>query len=264
MNTNDKTTAFWNAFLLESALPAGTNYYESYAFGSGEEMARELLALVLAGKKTATCSSAYYFENHDLPLPKAGDYNIATDWDGTPRCVLKTTAVTVMPFNEMTFEVCKLEGEDDNLQSWQEGHVRFFTWEAAQEGYVFTPEMPIVFEDFEVVYAPEVQSPKAALGANDDALQKALKSFLDGEKRLIKYPSKHRAKMLALAYLASKFAPETRYTEAQVNETLKAWHTFGDWAMLRREMYNLRFFERAANGSEYWLSSPQPDVQEFL
>ena len=57
-----------------------------------------------------------------------------------------------MPFRDMTFDVCKREGEDDTLESWQQGHRKFFAMEAAELGYEFNEDMPVLFEDFEVVW----------------------------------------------------------------------------------------------------------------
>ncbi|NCU32931.1 MAG: ASCH domain-containing protein, partial [Candidatus Moranbacteria bacterium] len=53
---------------------------------------------------------------------------------------------------DMTFEVCKLEGEDESLESWQKGHEKFFRAEGKSLGYTFTEELPIVFEEFVCVY----------------------------------------------------------------------------------------------------------------
>jgi len=57
-----------------------------------------------------------------------------------------------MSFEEMTFDICKREGEDDTLESWQTGHRKYFAMEAEELGYEFTEEMPILFEDFEMVW----------------------------------------------------------------------------------------------------------------
>ena len=81
-----------------------------------------------------------------------GDYSIVTDWAGTPCCILRITAVTVLPFCEMSYGICSREGEYETLESWQRGHRRFFTEEGAELGYEFAEDMPIVFEEFEVVY----------------------------------------------------------------------------------------------------------------
>lgn len=152
MTNNDVVEAYWQRFLRETGRDPAQRYAECFHFDITEQWANALLELVLAGKKRATASSLYYFENNGLPQPKPGDCAIVTDWAGTPRCVIETTAVTVLPFREVTWDICRREGEDDNLESWQQGHVRFFSAEGESEGYTFTWDMPVVFEDFAVVY----------------------------------------------------------------------------------------------------------------
>lgn len=90
-----------------------------------------------------------------------------------------------------------------------------------------------------------------------------LKSFLDAEGRLTAYPAKRKMKLYALIYL-SKFIEKNRvYSESEINELLKKLHTFGDPATLRRELYNHRFINRNANGSEYRLEEIQPTLAEL-
>jgi uncharacterized protein YhfF len=143
---------FWQEFLTSVNLDSETKYIECFHFDLTEEWANKLLALVLDGTKRATVSSLHYFEMTAGRLPQVGDYSIVTDWNGNPRCVIETTAVTVLPFNEMTFDICKREGEDDTLESWQEGHRHFFAEDGKAAGYEFSETMPVVFEDFEVVF----------------------------------------------------------------------------------------------------------------
>ena len=153
MKKEEAILNFWNTFLIETNRDTSLTYNDSWCFGHTEELASELLELVLKGTKKATATSQYAFEAENQPLPKVGDLNIVTDWNGTPYCVIKTTSVMVLPFKDMTFDICKREGEDDNLESWQEGHIRFFTADGEATGYQFTWDMPVVFEDFEVVYS---------------------------------------------------------------------------------------------------------------
>lgn len=143
---------FWRNFLEETGLDANTQYLECFHFDLNERSANELLALVLAGRKRATASSLLAFAAEGCEMPSPGSLSIVTDWDGNPRCVIKTTAVTVLPFREVTFALCSREGEDDSLESWQRGHRRFFTEDGKALGYSFNEDMPVVFEDFEVVY----------------------------------------------------------------------------------------------------------------
>jgi len=79
------------------------------------------------------------------------------------------------------------------------------------------------------------------------------KRFIDSQGRVTQWPSKRNDKLLVLAYLATKFEFNLSYTEAEVNELLKRWHTFGDWPLLRRELYNYKFLDRNLDGSDYRL-----------
>lgn len=146
---------FWQAFLQESGLPPSTTYLESFHFELTEKWANELLRLVMIGQKQATCSSLLAYEVSGERLPQVGDYSIITDWEGNPHCVIETTEIIIMPFKDMTFEICKREGEDDTLESWREGHIKFFTNDGKDVGYTFTEDMPIIFEDFKVVFQRE-------------------------------------------------------------------------------------------------------------
>lgn len=143
---------FWQEFLRDTGRDPELRYEEAFHFDNSEKWANALLALVLEGKKKATATSLYYFEQKGLELPKAASLSVVTDWSGNPRCVIETTGVTVLPFRDMTFDICKREGEDDSLKSWQNNHVKFFTEDGHAEGYAFSWDMPVVFEDFVVVY----------------------------------------------------------------------------------------------------------------
>ena len=143
---------FWQEFLTSTGKDSNTQYFESFYFGITEKSANALLDLVLSGKKRATASSLFAYEATNERVPEVGDFSIVTDWDKNPRCIIETTAVTIMKFKEMTFDICKREGEDENLESWRRNHIWYFTEDGKELGYSFSEEMPVVFEDFEVVY----------------------------------------------------------------------------------------------------------------
>lgn len=88
-----------------------------------------------------------------------------------------------------------------------------------------------------------------------------LKNFLDKDGKLKAFPAKRKMKLYALYYLSGKFEPDRIYTEKEVNELLGCWHTFGDSATLRRELYDCRFIGREKNGASYWLEKAQPDLE---
>lgn len=152
MNNPEEIEFFWQNFLATTNRNKDTLYLECFHFDLSERVANELLDLVLKGIKKATASSLLSYQISSERIPQIGDLSIITDWNGNPKCVIETTAVTIIPFKEITYDICKREGEDKDLQSWQEGHVAFFTTDGKNKGYEFSWDMPVVFEDFEVVY----------------------------------------------------------------------------------------------------------------
>ena len=132
------------------ALP-NINELEHWHFELTESACNHLLDLVLEGKKRATSSSLLSYRMEGEEIPKAGDLSVITDWDGVPRCVVMTTAVRVMRYGDITFDIAKLEGEDDSLESWRRNHERFFREEGKELGYTFSEDLKVVFEEFEVI-----------------------------------------------------------------------------------------------------------------
>ena len=143
---------FWEEFLSKTNRCRTIKYLDVFHFELTKELANELLQLVLSGKKRATASSLWSYEIEGESIPKVGDLNIVTDWEGIPQCVIETTAVTIIPFEDITYDICKREGEDDTLESWRAGHIKFFKGDGDILGYEFSNKMPVIFENFEVVY----------------------------------------------------------------------------------------------------------------
>lgn len=79
-----------------------------------------------------------------------------------------------------------------------------------------------------------------------------LRRFLDAQERVTTWPAKQQDKRLVLAYLATKFEAERHYTEKEVNALLNAWHTFADYALLRRYLFDYGWLDRERDGSRYW------------
>lgn len=119
---------------------------ETFTFGDSRALCDELLALVRAGRKTATCGALRDFEGGDEPMPQPGRRDIALDWDGWPALVIETQSVEIVRFHEVTEDFALAEGENDSLAGWREGHERYF----ARNGG-FDPEMKLVCERFRMV-----------------------------------------------------------------------------------------------------------------
>lgn len=126
------------------------NVYQAWSFGGNAD---ELAHLVLSGRKCATSSLYVWYERGGERLPQVFDYNIILNGRGEAVCIVETTKVIIVPFNEVTEEHAFKEGEGDRrLKTWQEIHRSFFTKELLAMGLHFHDEMLVVCEEFRVVY----------------------------------------------------------------------------------------------------------------
>jgi uncharacterized protein YhfF len=124
----------------------------AFSFGDSTALAATLADLVYVGEKTATAEAKWTFEANDDPLPEPGDHWVVLDGNGEPRCVIRTTAVEVVPFVDVTAGHAAAEGEGDgSLAYWRQTHVDYYR-RTLPEGRSFDREMPVVCERFRVVY----------------------------------------------------------------------------------------------------------------
>ena len=86
------------------------------------------------------------------PLPVSGELYIVVDRANKPQCVIELESVKIVPFNEVTWEMAKQEGEDENLGAWKERQQENLEDEGALVGFEFTPDIKLVFQTFKVVY----------------------------------------------------------------------------------------------------------------
>lgn len=146
----------------------------AWSFGSNPAQADRLLELVLAGRKTATASAYWDYEQDardrahgqgtdrtedagdvlvgqrtDVVLPEAGLFSIVLDGAGTPKALIRTTHVDVVPFGEVD-EVHALREGEGGLEEWRREHRRFFA-QTAPAGSVVDDSTPVVLERFVVV-----------------------------------------------------------------------------------------------------------------
>jgi uncharacterized protein YhfF len=116
---------------------------EAYAFGDGPELADKLLALVLEGKKTATCWAAA----EGLKGAEIGKAWGAKDSGSVVRCVLETTELTQRRFDEVDAAFAFDEGENDRtLAGWRNAHQNYFTRNGG-----FAPDMLLNCERFRLI-----------------------------------------------------------------------------------------------------------------
>jgi len=90
---------------------------------------------------------------------------------------------------------------------------------------------------------------------NDAWERKVLKDFFVGE-RLKEIPASRKKRLVVLKWLVDRFSPDKRYTEKQINETIKRHHE--DFATLRREFIMNKLMAR--KDGLYWRLSAAEDL----
>jgi len=131
----------------DEGLPASWRDLEQFAFGDTSEMADELLALVVAGTKTATCSALSAYGAKGEPIDEVGKRGIVLDGHGRPACVIETCEVAIKRFDEVDAAFAYDEGEGDrSLAYWRSEHERFF-----RKYDVFSEDMLLVCERFRLI-----------------------------------------------------------------------------------------------------------------
>ena len=147
--------ACWRAYLatLPDDSPVWDESYEAWSFGDGPAVADKLGALVLAGRKTATCSALWELEAEGEAVARSGGKSIVLGGSGEPLCIVETTEVAVRRFDEVDEAFARDEGEGDrSLEYWRRAHRNFFARTLPEIGRRFTEEMPLVCERFRVIY----------------------------------------------------------------------------------------------------------------
>jgi len=76
--------------------------------------------------------------------------------------------------------------------------------------------------------------------------------LLNSQGRLMALPKKKEARACALQWLSRHFSHGRFYSEREVNELLSGCSVTGDYALLRRELYENGLLERSRNGARYW------------
>ena len=119
---------------------------QTFKFGDNPILSSELLDLVRAGKKTATCGALRDYPEGSADMPVIGRRDIALDWDGHPALVIETLAVATCRYCDVTEDFALAEGENETLEGWREDHRRYF-----ERNGGFDPEMELLCERFRLV-----------------------------------------------------------------------------------------------------------------
>jgi uncharacterized protein YhfF len=144
---------FWKSFEATIGHDASSLFYESFHFDDNEKDANELGDLVLQGQKRATAGLLWANEMNDKPIPRVGDLSVVTNWQQEPLCIIETTQVEIVPYEEVSEAFAAVEGEGDgSLRYWREVHWLYFSRECQRLGKEPSLRMPIICEHFKMVH----------------------------------------------------------------------------------------------------------------
>jgi RimJ/RimL family protein N-acetyltransferase len=147
-----RVRAFWQAFCAATGVAPATPY-QAWHFGNSAEMAHRLAELVIHGPKRATAALAWTNEKYPQAAAVLGGYSVVTEFDGSPRAVIRTTWLDTRPFAAVDRLFAWDEGEGDRtLADWKQGHWEFFSHECAALGRTPSEDMPVVLERFELLW----------------------------------------------------------------------------------------------------------------
>jgi uncharacterized protein YhfF len=145
---------FWERY--RGTLPPAErdrHFFEAFSFGGTAEGADLLAELVLQGVKTATSELLWSREAIGEPLWKVGDEHVVLDGKGQPVCVIRTTELRILPFDQVDGSFVRDYGEGErSLEWWRRDIWDHYETECRRLGRIATPDMPLICERFEVVY----------------------------------------------------------------------------------------------------------------
>jgi uncharacterized protein YhfF len=146
---------YWSEFVRSLAPddPRRAASPDAFGFGGEGELADELAALVLAGRKRATASLPVEYTSLNEALPKAGDLTIVLDGKGHPVGIIERTSVDLVPFQAVdeAFAACEGEG-DGSLRYWREAHTWYFNRVCSRLGGRLQESAPVLCQRFRLVW----------------------------------------------------------------------------------------------------------------
>ncbi len=140
----------WDNFIKKSGLDGEAKYAGSFGFEARGFAGTERLAALLAGKKTAAFFSFATFAIDNEELPVSDEYYIVLGANREAVCVIRTTRVQIIPYNQVAWEMAAREGEDSSLEEWRERTRENLEDEGAVVGFEFAPDIKLVYVEFEV------------------------------------------------------------------------------------------------------------------
>lgn len=143
---------YWEKFIKDTGRSPDDRCAGDLNFEASGFVNDELISLVLNERKTAFFTPWSTYTIDQEPLPISGELYVVLDRSDNPRCIIEIESVNIIPFNEVTWGMAQMEGEDEDLGQWREKKQEFLEEEGHIVGFDFTPDIKLVFQTFKVIY----------------------------------------------------------------------------------------------------------------
>ena len=100
--TYKSVSEMWNNFTKSNPEFKNEEIPQSDFFHNNKEDANRLAELTVNGKKKASSGLYSLYKQYNVDLPKVGNKQIITDFDGKAKAIILTKSVDTIPFNEIS------------------------------------------------------------------------------------------------------------------------------------------------------------------
>ena len=153
-NRHPSVQNLWQNFILSHPKHKNSTLPDVWHFCNNKDDANHLAELVVKSIKQATSASLWWYEVNEEPLPQIGDLYIITNWEGIAKAIIEVTKIDEVPFNKVSAEYAKIEGEGDkSLGYWKKTHWNYY--ENEMKPYHLSPSqnMIIICEQFKTIWS---------------------------------------------------------------------------------------------------------------
>jgi len=126
------------------------------------------------------------------------------------------------------------------------GHVELLNMLARSAGYRNFQSLRAQAAAHDLLGKPQ----PAAKPVDYDQVRKLMRYF-DADGQLVNWPSKSSLQEACLWVMWSRLPARKKLTEDELNRQIQANHLFGDYALIRRQLFELGLVSRTADGREY-------------
>jgi len=152
--TNQSVYDMWSSYIKSNPEFANQEMPTSDFFHNNKADANRLAHLTLGGDKRASSGLYALYQHYGVELPKDGNLQIITDFNGKAIAIIETKSVDTIPFGKITAEYAAMDmgTHIDPLKVWKKAHWDFFANVLKEIGRQPTEDMLVVCETFEKIW----------------------------------------------------------------------------------------------------------------